>query len=191
MPEAPLTRTMEATDIRPPETFRQLPDLNLTAEHAVAQAIEYCAHKMGLGSASEALRAIQHCDRSACAYCLYALAKQMAESIGTFDETVKAVYTLDYDATPEDLCFGSTAQETPLIHLVVWTERKTAALDSLAAALDRAVVQSYGSVLGMDERASLLDVQLIDDEDVEGQVGYGALLASIHHPPIQIWQRGQ
>ena len=191
MTEAPMTRPMEATDTQPPATFHQLPDLNLTAEHAVAQAIEYCAHKMGLGCASEALRAIQHGDRLACAYCLYALAKQMGESIGAFDETVKAVYTLDYDATPEDLCFGSVAQKTPLIHLVVWTERKTAALDSLAAALDRAIVQSYGSVLGMNERASLLDVQLIDDEDVEGQVGYGGLLASIHHPPIQIWQRGQ
>ena len=191
MTEALVTRTMEATNTRPPATFHQLPDLNLTAEHAVAEAVEYCAHKMGLDSASEALRAIQRGNRSACAYCLYAIAKQMAESIGTFDETVKAVYTLDYDATPEDLCFGSAAQKSPLLHLVVWTERKTAALDSLAAALDRAVVQVHGSVFGLDERASLLDVQLIDGEDVEGRVGYGALLASIHHPPIQIWQRGQ
>jgi hypothetical protein len=190
MTEAVMTHTQEVADVQPPVTFHQPPDLNTIAERAVTQAVEYCAHKMSLGSTSEALRAIQEGNRSACAYCLYALSKQIAESIGTLDGTVKAIYTLDYDATPEDLCFGSAAPGTSLVHLVVWTERKTAALGSLAAALDRAVVQIYGSVLGWGERASMLDVQLIDDQEVQDQVGYGALLASIHHPPIQIWQRG-
>ena len=191
MTDALMTHTVEKADARPPAPFRQLPDLSMTAEHAVAEAVEYCVQKTKLGSASEVLRAIQQGNRSACAYCLYALAKQMAESIGTFDETVKAVYTLDYDATPEDLCFGSAAQETPLIHLVVWTERKTAALDSLIAALDRAILQVYENTLGKGERSSMLDVQTIDDEDVRNRIGYGALMTSIHHPPIQIWQRGQ
>lgn len=191
MTEALMTHTQKVADVRPPVTFHQPPDVRLTAEHAVTQAVEYCAQKMGMGSASEVLRAIQQGNRSACAYCLYALAKQIAESIGTFDGTVKAVYTLDYDATPEDMCFGGAAQGAPLVHLVVWTERKTAALSSLAAALDRAVVQAYGNMLGRGERASMLDVQVIDDEDVDDKVGYGALLASIHHPPIQIWQKDQ
>jgi len=65
------------------------------------------------------------------------------------DENVKAVDTLDYDATRKDFCFGKAIQGTSLTHLIVWTQRKTAAFDSLVAALDRALVQGYADILGI------------------------------------------
>jgi hypothetical protein len=105
------------------------------------------------------------------------------------DERVKAVYVLDYDATPEDLCFGRLNQGTPLVHLIVWTKRKTAALRSLVAALDRALAQAYAELLGGCQIEILLDVQIIDDADVENRTGHGALLQAIHHRPIPIWER--
>jgi hypothetical protein len=140
----------------------QLPDAASMAEATLAKALEFCAH--------------------------YNLAKQAAEFLGALDENVKAVYICDYDATPEDLCFGEATQAS-LVHLVVWARRKTGALNSLVAALDRALVQSYADLIGMRQLAHLLDVQVIDDADVENRVGYGAMLSSIYHRPIQVWER--
>lgn len=175
-------------------------ETGIAAEDVLAQALAYCAHKMGLDGPQVVIRRLRQGDGAVCGYCLYSVAKQVAGRIGALDENVKAVYTLDYDATPEDLCFGQAAQGVPLVHLIVWTRRKTAALNSLLAALDRSLVQAYANLLGMrgpseDASASLppralLDVQVIDDADVEGRTGYGALLGSLHHRPIQIWERG-
>lgn len=122
-------------------------------------------------------------------YCRHGIAHEIAAAIGALDDHVRSVYTLDYDATPEDMCFGETARTTSLIHLIVWTQRKTAALDALATALDRALVEVYGDVAGASGLATLLDVQVIDDRDVERRSGYGALLASAHHLPMQVWAR--
>jgi hypothetical protein len=76
-----------------------------------------------------------------------------------------------------------------LIHLLVWTQRKTAAFDSLVAALDRALAQAYSDTIGTRGVTTLLDVQVIDDADVKQRHGYGAFRAWVHLQPIQIWKR--
>lgn len=184
------------------------PDASSASETILAQALAFCAQKMGFDDLEATAEHLRQGNRTACGYCFYSIAKQVAEAIGSLDENVRTVYTLDYDATPEDLCF---AQDPParngvawgasLIHLIVWTRRKTAALTSLAAALDRTLAQAYSELLGAHKAtnghalrgprlpSSLLDVQVIDDSDVEADIGYAALLGSIHHRPIQIWER--
>jgi hypothetical protein len=87
------------------------------------------------------------------------------------------------------VCLGSFNQSVPLVHLIVWTGRKTAALRAFIGVLDRALTQTYADLLGKPQVTSLLDVQVIDDDDVERRAGYGALLGSIHHRPMQIWAR--
>jgi hypothetical protein len=104
------------------------------------------------------------------------------------DENIKAVYVADYDATPQDICFGETAKPSP-IHLIAWVERKTSALDSLVEALNRALVERYADMIGPSQLAYLLDVQAVDDADVKNRVGYGALLSSLRNRPIKIWER--
>jgi hypothetical protein len=182
-----MTQT-EAMDVEFTAPRLQLPDAASMAEAALAKALKFCAQKMGLDSHQAVVDRLRQGDSTACSYCHYSLAKQVAESLGTLDENVKAVYVCDYDATPEDLCFGEATQ-APLVHLVVWARRKTGALNSLVAALDRASVQSYADLIGMRQLTHLLDVQVIDDADVENRVGYGAMLSSIHHRPIQVWER--
>jgi hypothetical protein len=179
------TQVMHVEFTEPP---LQLSDVASIAEATLAKALEFCAQKMGFDSHQAVVDRLRQGDNTACGYCHYSLAKQMAESLGTLDENVKAVYIYDYDATPEDLCFGETTQ-APLVHLIVWARRKTGALNSLVAALDRALVQSYADLIGMRRLTHLLDVQVIDDADVENRVGYGALLYSLHHRPIQVWER--
>jgi len=165
------------------------PSVTSTAESMLTEAIKFCARKIGVDSVDTVADLLRQNDRTACEYCLYGIAKQAAISLGAMDENVKAVYVVDYDATPEDICLGALSQGRRLVHLIVWTGCKTAALSALVAALDRAVAQAYTNLLDGPEVKGLLDVQLVDDADVEGRTGHGALLWAIHHQPIPIWER--
>ncbi len=162
---------------------------SIPAQEILSHALAYCAAKMALDGPPSVVERLRQGDGTACEYCLYGIATQVAEKIGALDENVKTIYTLDYDATPEDECFGGAARGAPPVHLLVWTRRKTAALLALVEALDRSLVQAYAQLLDRPGLAGLLDVQIIDDVDVGRRLGYGALLSSIHHRPIPVWQR--
>ena len=166
----------------------RLPNAASTVEIALTQALQFCAQKMGVDGVQAVVDCLGQGDGAACQHCRYSIAKQVGESLGALDENVKAVYVVDYDATPEDICFGE-ATPTSLIHLIVWAERKTGALGSLVTALDRALARRYGDLTGRPQLSHLLDVQVIDDADVRNRVGYGALFSSLHHRPIQVWER--
>lgn len=181
-----LQEKMVRTDIKTPQW--SLPDAVSTAESIITGAMEFCAKKMRLENTQAVLDLLRQRKATACSYCQYSVAKQVGDSLGTLDENVKAVYILDYDATPEDICFA-TEKSSVLIHLIVWAERKTSALDALVTALDRALTQDYGRLLDMEQLEHLLDVQVVDDADVEGRIGYGAMISSLHQRPIQIWKR--
>jgi hypothetical protein len=127
-------------------------------------------------------------DRWAIGYCQYGLARQVAEYLGALDREVNAVYMYECDATPEDVCFGEGAP-TLLVHLIARVGRKTSGLSALVAGLDRALVQCYAELAGLPDLAHVLDVQVVDEADVQSRAGYGALLSSIHMPPMQIWKR--
>lgn len=163
-------------------------EISVAAEAILAEALSYCAGKMDLDGPQTVAERLRQGDGVACGYCLYSVAKQVAEAIGSLDGNVRAVYTFDCDATPEDECLGEVARGMPLVHLLVWAQRKTAALCALVSALDRALVYAYADVLGEGQPASLLDVQVIDDADVGRRSGYGALLGSMYHRPVQVWQ---
>ena len=178
----------EVSEVRAVEAPFQFPDTHSTAEVVLNEGLAFCARKMRLSDPTEVVKLLQQSDSSACQYCRYGLAKGVAESIGNLDDNIKSVYVLDYDATPHDLCFGQARQRSP-IHLIVWAKRKTDALTSLVAALDRALVTRYSELISAPELARLLDVQVVDDQDVEERIGYGALLSSTHNRPIRVWER--
>lgn len=163
-------------------------DVADSAQVVLTQAVEYCAHKMQLDSSQEVIDRLRARNGQACGYCHYSVAKQVAASLGTLDGKVKAAYIYDYDATPEDLCFGEAGQALP-IHLLVWAERKTAALKVLVETWDRTLAQGYAEMIGGRQPAHLLDVQMVDDTDVERRLGHGALLSSLHHRPVRVWRR--
>jgi hypothetical protein len=164
-------------------------EADVTAEQIWARALSYCAGKMSVEDSHVVLERMRQGDSVVSGYCLYSVARQVAQVIGSLDESVRAVYIFDCEATPEDECLGEVARGVPLLHLLVWTQRRTAALRALVTSLDGALVRAYASVLGQGALASLLDVQVIDDADVGRRSGYGALLSSMYHRPIQVWQR--
>lgn len=166
----------------------EVKDVVGTAQVVLTQALEYCAQKMRLGSSQAVIDCLRAGDGRACGYCHYSVVKQVAECLGAMDGNIKAAYLYDYDATPEDLCFGEAGRSLP-IHMLVWAERKTAALKVLAETWDRALAQGYAEMIGGHQSAHLLDVQVVDNADVEKRIGYGALLSSLHQRPIQVWRR--
>ena len=188
MAETLATDQVGTKDVRPTDPF-ELPSVISTAESILAEAIGFCAQKIAVSSRATVVDLLRQNDRTACEYFLYGMAKQVAVSLGAMDENVKVVHTFDYDATPQDLCFSEGTHNTRLIHLLVWTQRKTAAFDSLVAALDRALAQVYADTIGKRGLVTLLDVQTVDDADVKQRRGYGAFHAWMHQKPIQIWKR--
>lgn len=164
-----------------------LPDANSTAEDVLNKALEFCARKMRLQGPQMTIDRLQQGDHNVCEYCQYSIAEQVGAALGALDENVKAVYLFEYEATPEDVAFSETSGP-PLVHLLVWAHRKTEALKSLASMLDRALATSYAQLIGPSQLQHLLDVQVIDDEDAEHRIGYAALLHSLHHRPLKVWE---
>ncbi|HSJ53716.1 MAG TPA: hypothetical protein VLC52_08180 [Anaerolineae bacterium] len=163
-------------------------DVAHTSRMMLDEAMAYCAQKMRLDGAQSVVERLKAEDGRVCSYCHYSVAKQVAEFLGTMDENIKATYLYDYDATPQDLCLGGGGHGLP-IHLLVWAERKTAALKMMVETWDRALAQTYAEMIGGHPSAHVLDVQMVDNADVEKRVGYGALLSSLHFPPVQLWSR--
>lgn len=188
MPQTSIAQVEERVDV---DVVMQMQpaEAGVAAEDVLAQALSYCACKMGLDGPQTVVERMRQGDGVACGYCLYSVAKQVAEAIGSLDRNVRAVYAFDCDATPEDECLGEVPRGVPLGHLLVWTQRKTAALRALIAAWDRALVRAYADLFGKGRLTSLLDVQVIDDADVGRRSGYGALLSSMYHRPVQVWRR--
>ena len=164
-----------------------MPNAASTAEDVMNKALDFCARKMGVKDREAAISHLQQGDHRACEYCYYSIAQQVGAALGALDENVNAVYMFECEATPEDVCFGET-KTAPLLHLLVWTHRKTEALNSLVAMLDRALVQKFAQLIGPPQLKYLLDVQIIDDEDAAERSGYGALLHSLHHRPLKVWE---
>ena len=164
-----------------------LPDANSTAEDVLNKALEFCTRKMRLQDSQMTIERLQQSDHSVCEYCQYSIAEQVGAALGALDENVKAVYLFEYEATPEDVAFSETAGP-PLVHLLVWGHRRTETLKSLLSMLDRALATSYAELIGPSQLQHLLDAQIIDDEDVEKRIGYAALLYSLYHRPLKVWE---
>jgi len=161
-----------------------------TVESVVTKALKTSANKMGLGDVKALIARMKEGDSAAFNYYNYNIAKELGEVLGFWDKNIRAVYAHDYDAaTPEEACFENTSPFS-LVHMIIWAEHKTKALNALVEAIDRAMVQHHRHMLGRIKLEHVLDVQVIDDEDVRNRIGYGALLQSIYQPPIQVWRSG-
>ena len=164
---------------------------NALVTSMVEEAIAFCAEKTGARTREEAVDAISNGDCAACDYLKYSLAKKVGECLGSMDETVKAVYIYEpeYGAGVDNFLDHSLGLKSG-INLVAWVERKTAALSSVIASLNEALVEACKR-LGTSGNGLryLLDVKLADDNEVANRRGYGALVHSIYVRPTEVWSR--
>lgn len=164
-----------------------LSDAAGTAEAALSEAVSFAGQKMGLGRAQVVI-ALKQNDHETQGYFQYGLARQIAGQMAALDANVKAVYMYEDEATAEDEALGDCRAST-MLHLIVRAQRKTGALTSLVVALDRALVEGYASLASLPNLAHMLDVQVVDDQDIRKRTGYGALLSSLHHKPLPVWEK--
>ncbi len=162
-------------------------DTDTVAEVVLTRALDFCGQMMGYDNRGETTARLRQGYTDAHARLHYGIAKQVGEYLGAIEEDTRAVYLYDPDAGIED-GFDDEGQ-SPLVHLVIWTRRKTAALTSLLAALDRALVQRYADLIRMPGLAQVLDAQVVDDTEVKNHTGYGALLSSFRNQPLKVWER--
>jgi hypothetical protein len=149
----------------------QLPDMTAVAERALTWALEFCARRMGLDSPQIAADQVRRGSTVARMYCCSSIAKQVAESLGASEQNIRAIYAPDHDILFQDLCSGEEARNESMVSLLVWTRRKTAALDSLVTAWERALKQACRDRIDSHGQVPVLDVQVIDDTDVEKHFG--------------------
>ncbi len=168
-------------------TGREMSFDNSTVANMIEEALTFCAAKTRTGTKEKALDRVLQSDCSACGYVRYGLAKAVARYLGSIDDTIKAVYVYEPEyATDDDtvgLSFG--------INLLAWVQRKSAALNSVVASLDAALMEERKRLLCPDATAECfsLDVKVADDDEVRGRRGYGALVNSIFVRPTKVWER--
>lgn len=164
-----------------------LTDADSIAQAVVDEALSFSVRLMGLDTPSQVVDLLRQGYADVLNRFQYGLSRQVAAQLGALDEDVQAVYVYDADSTGDD--GDAEAAVDPMIHLIIWARRKTAALTSLVAALDRALVQRCAGLMNKPRLTYLLDVQIIDDAEVNNRTGYAALLSSTYHRPMQIWTK--
>ena len=158
-----------------------------TVESVVTRALETSARKMGVGNIDAFIDCLKKHDATAFSYCHYHIAKELGIVLGSWNKNIRNVYAYNYDNTDSDEDGYANILAFSLIHIIVWAEQKTKALNALIEAIDRLMVQHYRRMLGLKSLEHVLDIQVIDDEDVRNCTGYAALLKSLYQPPIQVW----
>ena len=172
------------------EFVRPLPrllDPVSAVESIVTAALESSTRKMGLSCAESFIACLKQRETAAFNYYCYNIARELGKMLGSWSNSIKAVYTCSYDEAASGEDDFDCVSNPLLIHMIVWAEQKSKALNALLEALDRAMVQRHQLLLSHDQLRHMLDAQVVDDEDVRDRTGYAALLNSIYQPPIQVW----
>jgi hypothetical protein len=162
-------------------------DVNTMAQAALERALSYTASQLEFSDVEFAVGHIRQGDQTACERFQYALAREVAGYLHAYDRSVRSLHLYDCDATPEDTIFDPQPQNS-LVHLIVRTDRKSSALSALIQAFDRALAACYGQRLATSQVSYVLDVQVVEEDEVRGRTGYGALLSSINLRPTLVWE---
>lgn len=154
-------------------------------------AVESGATRLGK-RATEVLEALRRGDCCACGCVRYELGKRLAEYLGSVDHTVKVVYLYEADyATGVEEPIPDRPNLSPGMNMIVWTDRRSAALSSVVASLNAALGEEVKRFACPKANALCwtLDVQAVDDDQVQTRSGYGALVNSVYVRPLEIWHR--
>lgn len=75
------------------------------------------------------------------------------------------------------------------VDIIAWVGRKSDTAESLLLRLDRLLTQGYRTLTGCSSLRRLFDIHLVDDEDIELNRGYGAVVRSVWTAPVCLWRR--
>jgi hypothetical protein len=156
------------------------------------EALEFCAGKTGLTGKDEARKALGNGDCSVCEYMRHALARRMAEYLGSMDDTIQAIYTYEPEyATSGDEPIPGRPNLSPGLSLIALVSSKSAALSSMVASLSAALVEETRQLRCPKANALCQEIVfgVANTEEVQKRTGYGALIDSIYVRPMEVWRR--
>lgn len=155
-------------------------------------AVMFSVGKSGLADRDQVVRARARGDCPICEYLRFGLANEVADYLGSIDETIKSVFVYEPEsATTVNGNIHKRPGLVPGINMIIRVSRKTAALESLLDSVVSAVEEEFEKLNCPDANAlcNMLDVVVVDDQEISKRVGYGALVGSLFTPPIEIWRR--
>jgi hypothetical protein len=158
----------------------------------VDEAITECAFQHFAGDTRRMRQVLQegHCELCRCL--AHSLVRQIGEYLGRVDRSVKAVYYYEPveapDASPPD-----SAQSYVGINLVVWVERKSAALSALLETFETVFEANQTQIGCLDASPGCfaLDVKMVSDHDVAERRGFGMLAESVYLRSREVWKRSE
>jgi len=143
-------------------------------------------------SPKETLEAMRSGDCATCDAVRYRLAETLAEYLAMVDHGVKAVYLYEPEyATGADSAVTERPSLSPGISMIVWSDRKSAALSAVVASLNARLAEEAEHLTCPKANALCwtLDAQIVDDQQVQSNSGYGALINSLYVRPLELWHR--
>lgn len=175
-----------------PDNF-EMTDLQINKSLVVAMidnAVRSSANRFAAGDEHRTIASIRIGDPDVCEYFLVNLTHEISRTIGEIDKTIKAIYTyqaVDMQVLTNDL----PIRYSNSINLVVWVDRKSAALDTLVASLEYDI-QEHQKKLGClisNQHLINLNVMPIQDKDVIFNSGFGIIPNSEYIRTKRIWRR--
>jgi len=159
------------------------------ADRMIDRGVSFCAEKRFAGDTQQALNALHMGRCDVCDHLSYSLVRQVSDYLGQIDRTVRAVYAFEAERIKTGDS-GATRQKSG-INLVVWVDRKSAALSALGATLETVLAKSRRK-LGCPHASPacyVLSLQLVDDRDVQERRGYGMLVENVFLRSLPVWTR--
>ncbi|NLX90292.1 MAG: hypothetical protein GXZ07_01655 [Firmicutes bacterium] len=144
-------------------------------------SLRYSEEKLGEINALELLKKN---DTEALGYFRYSLAMQAGNFLGENSEHVLEVFVCPEEADEE-------ITATLPLTLVVRVEKHTAALASIAEALQNVLLEEYRKLLSplADNLALFLKVYFVDEDDFLRRKGLAAAVGSLYAPALRVWRR--
>ncbi len=156
----------------------------------VNQAIIECAEELFSGDTRRMRQVLLQGHCKDCRHVAASLVRQISEYLGRVDRTVKAVYYYEPVETPE-VSPNKIHEPYVGINLVVWVERKSAALSALLETLETVLKASQRNIGCADAspRCFSLDVKMVSDQEVQEQRGLGLLVEKAYLRSTPVWRR--
>jgi hypothetical protein len=158
------------------------------AAQMVEAATKLCRSKAACCDEGELAGALKTADPRVDDCFRHALSLRAAEYLAGLDNHIVAAYSYSYGDAEEE---GEERGHSPTaqLKLILHVRRKTAALAAAITALDEALLEEYRRLIApVGERmTSLLDVQVVDEEEVDSGTGFAVVLTSAFAPPTRIW----
>lgn len=151
-------------------------------------ALSYCEKMTGCRERDQMVEALRADNPVIHDYFRYSIAQQLARYLSALDQSVVSVYTYSFEETEEEGEERHVYLAAP-INLILHVRRKTAALRSIVTYLDHQLLDQYKRLVAPEggNIASILDVQMVDDEDIRRGTGFGVVLRSSFSRPMRLW----